>query len=111
MVVWYGCLRLVPRTTIKQCPLAETVIFSQIGQNIVETLIFRDEKSSEHGSSDMNGGSPSLANNVTDPDRDAKLREIVSHIYQYVSRQYGLRQMTQQSGVSNLWILHVPILL
>ncbi len=71
-----------------------------------KNVISRDEKSSEHGSSDMNGGSPSLANNVTDPDRDAKLREIVSHIYQYVSRQYGLRQMTQQSGVSNFWISH-----
>jgi hypothetical protein len=60
---------------------------------------FREEKPSENDFTSTNGSSPSHPN-PSDPDRDAKLREIVSHIYQYVSRQYNIRQMTQQPGVS-----------
>ena len=56
---------------------------------------FREEKSPESSPSfsALNG---STLPNPSDSDRDAKLREIVSHIYQYVSRQYNIRQMTQQ---------------
>ena len=56
---------------------------------------FREEKSPESSPSfsALNG---STLPNPSDTDRDTKLREIVSHIYQYVSRQYNIRQMTQQ---------------
>ena len=56
----------------------------------------RDDKSSENGGGDF---SPTSAA-TNDVDRDAKVREIVTHIYKYVSRQYGLRQMAAVSQVS-----------
>ena len=74
-----------------------TVTSYKDGSLIVTEWAFpRDDKSSENVGGDF---SPTSAA-TNDVDRDAKVREIVTHIYKYVSRQYGLRQMAAVSQVS-----------